>query len=702
VTATAQGDASAIRHEGRAFAELLAAWGFAIAQPLLDVFGRAPEQFAFRGAERATIVAFALVVALAGPIALWLAEVVLGLVHRQARQVLHLLFLGGLVAAFVVQAARPLADGLVLYALGFASGAVAVVAYRRVAAVRTWLAFAAFAPVVFVGLFLLTSPTSRLLDDVASAGAGDVGNPVPVVMLVFDELPLASVVDQDGTIDAELFPNLAGLAAESTWFRNATTVSSSTWHAAPALVTGRLPDPDAGPVAADHPDSLFTLLAGDYELNVVESVTRVCPNDVCDDVATGGVPGGLRELLRDSGRVMRGRLSPSGNTGDAVAGMVEEGTSPEPSGTSPEPSGPSAEPSGPSAVEPSDEGFADFQRDQPARFRAFTDGIIDDRPALHYLHVLLPHVPYRYLPSGARYPGPDPDLGRSGDQWTTEPWPVDLGRQRHLLQVGYVDALLGEVLDALRERGAYDDALIVVTSDHGISFRPGQPIRGLEGHALADDVLADLAWVPLLVKWPGITTSTVDDANVLNIDVVPTIAEVLDVDIPWEVDGQSPLSDPRGDRHKPFYPSDVNDFGVALGSEVALDHRTQLADVLANGVDRFLGRIGDPMRWFRTGPRPDLVGTEIDPGSELAASLVDVDPVVDRSTGTVPALLRGAVAAGEGVEPGDVLAVAVNGVIGGTSPAMATGQDVTFAVVVSDELFRDGANEITVHRIGPG
>jgi hypothetical protein len=597
-------------------------------------------------------------------------------------------FLGGLVAAFVVQAARPLADGLVLYALGAAAGAAAVLAHQQVGAVRAWLAFAALAPVAFVGLFLLSSPTSRLLDDVDSAGPGDVGNPVPVVMLVFDELPLASVVDADGTIDAELYPNLAGLAAESTWFRNTTTVSSSTWHAAPALVTGQLPEADTAPIAADHPDSLFTLLGDGGEVNVVESVTRLCPTDVCDDVTVTGAPGGLGELLRDAGRVMRARLSPSGDTSDAVAGMVEEGPPPQRS-----------EPPG---EEPSEDPFADFGLDQPARFRAFTDRIVDDRPALYYLHVLLPHVPYRYLPSGAGYPAPDPDLGRDGDQWTGEPWPVDLGRQRHLLQVGYVDALLGEVLDTLRERGVYDDALIIVTSDHGISFRPLEPIRGLEGQALADDVLADLAWVPLLLKRPGTTTGTVDDANVLSIDVLPTIADVLDVDIPWEVDGQSALSDPRTDGHKPFVPSDVNDFGVAIGTELAIEDQAELADVLANGVDRFLGAVGDPMRWFRAGPRPDLVGTEIGAGSAVEASFVDVDPVVDRSTGTVPALLRGTVAAGEGVEAGDVLAVAINGVVGGTSPAMAAGDGVTVAVVVSDELFRDGANEITVHRIGAG
>jgi hypothetical protein len=298
----------AARSRGRAFVELLALWGFAVAQPLLDIFGRAPQQFAFRGAEPVDIVLFALVVALAGPAVLWLVEVVAGAIDRRAADALHLLFLAGLVAAFVVQAARPLADGLVLYAIGAAAGIGAAVAYRRFEAVRTWLAFAALAPVVFVVLFLVSSPTSHLLDDVESAGPGDVGNPVPVVMMVFDELPLESVVDRDGTIDAELYPNLAELAGTSTWFRNDTSVSSSTWHAVPTLVTGQMPDPEAAPVAADHPDSLFTLVGDDYEMNVVESVTRLCPGDVCDGSTTTVAAGGLDELLRDASRVLRTRL----------------------------------------------------------------------------------------------------------------------------------------------------------------------------------------------------------------------------------------------------------------------------------------------------------------------------------------------------------------------------------------------------------
>ena len=44
------------------FLELVTLWSFAAAQPLLDVFGRSPETFVFRGADRWTIVGFAVVV----------------------------------------------------------------------------------------------------------------------------------------------------------------------------------------------------------------------------------------------------------------------------------------------------------------------------------------------------------------------------------------------------------------------------------------------------------------------------------------------------------------------------------------------------------------------------------------------------------------------------------------------------------------
>ena len=35
----------------------------------------------------------------------------------------------------------------------------------------------------------------------------------------------------------------------------------------------------------------------------------------------------------------------------------------------------------------------------------------DEDEALYFLHMLLPHVPYQYLPSGDVYPPPDPEIG---------------------------------------------------------------------------------------------------------------------------------------------------------------------------------------------------------------------------------------------------------------------------------------------------
>ena len=50
------------------------------------------------------------------------------------------------------------------------------------------------------------------------------------------------------------------------------------------------------------------------------------------------------------------------------------------------------------------------------------------------------------------------------------PWIQDLERQRHLLQAGYTDRLVGQILEQLEEVDLYDDAAVVVTADHGIAF----------------------------------------------------------------------------------------------------------------------------------------------------------------------------------------------------------------------------------------
>ena len=83
----------------------------------------------------------------------------------------------------------------------------------------------------------------------------------PGCHMVFDEISLVTLLDSDAAIDASHFPNLADLAGDGIWFRNATTVSDYTRWALPAIVSGMRPRPDASSSARDHPNSIFSLLA---------------------------------------------------------------------------------------------------------------------------------------------------------------------------------------------------------------------------------------------------------------------------------------------------------------------------------------------------------------------------------------------------------------------------------------------------------
>src|SRR3954451_4552814 len=79
----------------------------------------------------------------------------------------------------------------------------------------------------------------------------------PVVFVVFDEFPADDLLRPDGSIDAERFPNFAGLAPLSTCFRNATPVYDSPCGAVPSILDGRLPRPHTATDVRSHKPSIF-------------------------------------------------------------------------------------------------------------------------------------------------------------------------------------------------------------------------------------------------------------------------------------------------------------------------------------------------------------------------------------------------------------------------------------------------------------
>lgn len=513
---------------------LLGLTGFAISQPLLGVLGTEPTWFTFRGADRSHIILFALVVAVAPPLALWAAGLAVRAASARWAWWTHLLAVTALAGLAIEQVARtsdvPTLPLLVVSGVGAAGFGVA---YAAQPGVRLWSRYTAVLPVLAVGAFVLASPTGDLVTARASGPADAVASDAPsVLFLLLDELPTQSLLGADGQIDSVRFPNLAALADDGTWYPSYSTSASFTRMAVPSILASTAPQSDQ-PTFTNHPDTLFTLLAPTHEMRVSETVTQLCDPATCPaSEGAGGALSIVADLVADGAGVLRDRIS-----------LHDE----EPRLDDFAPDLQANEASSPGAV--ADPDWVGQVPTVHAEFLRTIEPV--DRPTLWFLHLLLPHQPWHLYPDGREYEAP-----ASFDELVTDgqprPWIDALTEQQHLLQLQYTDALVGQALDALRDAGEYDDTIVVVTADHGVSFRTGSPRR-----AATEDNVTDLAYAPLIIKAPGGEPTSA--GNVVSDDLLPTIAELLDLSVPWEVRGHPIGSAAQLDRGptKEFY-----DFGL--------------------------------------------------------------------------------------------------------------------------------------------
>ena len=126
---------------------------------------------------------------------------------------------------------------------------------------------------------------------------------------------------------------------------------------------------------------------------------------------------------------------------------------------------------------------------------------------------------------------------------------ADTIHQRHLAQVGYADRLIGDLIAHLRSAGAYDAALVIITSDHGASYREGRRRRDPRP---SQQNLSDILHVPLFIKLPGQQQGEVVDRIVETVDIFPTILDVVGAKASFRLDGRS-LVDGRDPGRKSFF-----------------------------------------------------------------------------------------------------------------------------------------------------
>jgi Sulfatase len=475
----------------------------------------------------------------------------------------------------------------------------------------------------------------------AQSRAGQAPRRPHAILLVLDEFPSDSLLDAEGRIDPVRYPNFAALAADGTWFPNAYSVYDSTTKAVPLILDGIRPHPGTSPDRRDHPRSIFDMFARrGYRLVSSEEATALCPPQLCR-----------------GGRSRRPAILPNLGHG------------------------------------------------RPERFKRFIRRIRPSRrPTFWMKHVLLPHGPYLYLPSGARMrPGsPDPLPGMLTVPGFHDPFLTRHNEQRYLLQLGFVDRLLGRLLRRLHRLGMYDDTLIAVTADHGIAFQVGVATR----RSVSPSNVEELAPVPFIIKAPGQRRGRIRLAYARTLDMAPTIAGVLDYRLGYRTDGRSAFS--PAVRRRRTISLTTRDFSAT----VRISGRRWEARRRAV-VRRRLRQFGSgdwATLYSGIGPHRELLGRRPDGVARASAGGIRGSIAaagefghVRRAAGIVPAQIAGDLHGGGPGEKRDV-AVAVNGRIEAVGRSFYLAGDGTehYALMVPEESLHEGRNEVEVYEVTPG
>jgi arylsulfatase A-like enzyme len=164
------------------------------------------------------------------------------------------------------------------------------------------------------------------------------------------------------------------------------------------------------------------------------------------------------------------------------------------------------------------------------------------KPFFIWMHIYPPHAPYlpkdgfmysilkdKVFDTEEKYVELAFVNPYSADRKTT----VDQLEMRYDETIASTDHEFGKFLSFLKEKGLFDDSIVIFSSDHGQMFD-----RGFWGHG-GPYLYQSLAQVPLVIHLPGQVQGQRIGANVSHVDIAPTILDFLEVTPPKWMDGRS-------------------------------------------------------------------------------------------------------------------------------------------------------------------
>ena len=678
----------------RRFAVYTALCTVALAQPLLQLYSQNVAIFAAANYEGAIVVWFALAVLVVPPLVLLAVDVLAQAIVPRFQHTVHyaLVFVGLWAVVSVIARSVSFGPWVVDAVFTAVIAAGLLTAFLRLSVIQSWIALLSPLALVVALVFglsamsVISPPEAEVLEiktptSPEVTGPGTAKDDVSVLWIVLDEAPLFSLLNSQGEVNAQRFPGFAELAATSTWYRNVLATSQTTTDAVPAMLTGKFPKSGVGPVLANHPKNLFTLMNGHLSMDAHEVVTALCPKKVCSKVSvTGGEhianPSGIASeststtlaqedivttksrtpfsaFMKDAFVVVGHKVLPQGLReklpaidegwgGFGNADNIEE-TEEEPVDTT--------VPAGPTTTLPLTEEtkqnadnttVTEWEDGGPQTQIPVVEGAISraaraDRPTLHFAHALIPHRPWVLAP----------DM-RASVQLPADKRSIQVldGRrdrlQIHLSQYAATDVIISNMLSTMKKSANWNRTMIIVTADHGITFQKGEKHRETV-NVKSSGTLEDLYRVPLFIKYPDQNSAAVSDCTASPVDLLATVSAATGIDAGWTTDGADlRTACPQRSERTIIWPDGSHKMSTTFTDVVK---RVKYYDAWIDAD----GNIDDI---YRTGLSGSLVGTPVPVSAETESgirwSLKEANtyqtagsgrfaPVVTRSRGTLSA-----------------------------------------------------------------
>ena len=185
-------------------------------------------------------------------------------------------------------------------------------------------------------------------------------------------------------------------------------------------------------------------------------------------------------------------------------------------------------------------------------------------------------------------------------------------RRVYFAMIAEVDAMLGEIMQAVDEQKLWDNTYFLFTSDHGD--------LAMEHQSWYKDSMYDgLVRVPFIAAGPGIVAGQVVENLASLIDIYPTLVEMAGLPMPASVEGHSLLPELRGQ------PGARPDWVLSEYTDLALNANTLM---LRRGDWKYIKYVGYEPQLFHLAEDPaelqNLASSRPDVVGEMDARLLEI------------------------------------------------------------------------------